>query len=528
MRYFSTGMSFDELPPEVLSLIGEYLSLDKVILSRYSTLTPAFRETVEAITFASIKIDSQELAHYTDLLQAHHPRRAVLRHLEFEVVLPVFTSTAALRFEREPDIRRNNEHASNALSALFTLLAHCDAAVNGRPIELTLGKAYSPMDPRYRTDKDAFYPGTTIRRVEWDGRHRHSFLRHLKVHDLPSIKRVVGFQCGHTCSYDRKYDPATLAFLAAKFPNLMGMHLWINNNELKYPDRRGNMRRDFGDALATIPSTNCQRFNLYFWAEPPVNHHFEPPDVRGNDGPDAFSIGLRNFFQVNNLVNIDLDGPICIAVELFWHKGEALHLPKVRMMKIGLSPCRPQGGYYLIRDPHSDIPDDSDNESEQWAYGSESDSGSNSSSGSESEIEDDEEFFAMEGLMSEEDDMSRTNRAARRAGLRPWRSFRCWPAAELIELYCAVARAAARMHQIQQLDVAIKIQLCPRTANEQQDFGFCYYSRGAECHNDKSTEERERNRLYWDAPNLWEMEGELKNLWKEVMGSDDIVRYTYW
>jgi hypothetical protein len=515
-------MSFDDLAPELLTTIVDHLGQSDERLSRYATVSAAFRGAVESVLYSSLRITSEDFDEFERIIQPQSPgRRDMLGTLMVTLILPSYTDAECAYFEREPDKQLNNESFTKALSRFFTMLSHRRASSSARPITLRLGDFHSPMDYPYRpnSEQNKWDEGIGKRKDLFWHRYEHSYLCLLGADnaELPSVSTVCSFIL--SANAGRRLAPATVAALANRLPDLNIITWELNDNDSRYPAIRSGLRRDFAQNLAYLRTPKLTHFNLTYLHNSPNNEGFRNANLLGDDGLDPLSMQLRNFLSTCNLVTISLAGPICIGPEFFWsdaqHRSLAESWSGLKTFDLDLSIVRPDGGWYLQRDPEADrdpddldLPDDDDHLSDS--------SGDDSSfSGSE------DSFFEVVGRPPDEYDYDREEW---RSGVVPFRGFRTHPGREVEVLFEAAARAAIHMKFVQRFAAGFSV----RRRGEFQDLAFIYQTRGSHVTPDGHYDGLQENKLIWMAPRGWRMGPTLERLWNEVIGDSGSINYEEW
>ena len=227
-------MPFTDLSAELLALIVSYLKQtpDRGRLASYTTICAGFRDAIEAETFSDLSVTSDELETLDGLMEHRPQRRAILGFLRLSVVLPTYSDQACGWYERKPDQDRNDESFTESMRKLFRVLSKCDRITKARPIDLSLERIHSPMDPPHRgqekrkADQSAYELGQ--RRDLFEHRYEHSYVSLLAEHDLLEIRRVRSLAILKSGG-SRNLDSAIGPMLGRLFPNLESINLYFND-----------------------------------------------------------------------------------------------------------------------------------------------------------------------------------------------------------------------------------------------------------------------------------------------------------
>lgn len=359
-------MSFQDLPVEILRDIIQYVSLNNDRLSPFSTVNAQLQDVVETHTFARLKVTTDDLSHLAVLLQSSPMRRAALQKLQLKVILPAYSSKARGFIENAADQASNDAHYSRVISSFFDILRQCDSETS-KPLSIKILGPSTEMDRGYRSQEQEAkdLDDRRRRRLRDLGglRYKHSHLQLLNADCLPNIHRVRKFYISG--DGPRFIEPAVAVVLQSKFPNLESSQWYISDNERRYPETRLRLRQALAKALLcreVDQSEQMKSFIMRLEHKPPQNHAFISTDARGPiyDELDDLSICLGDYLRFNNLVKVVLDGPVCIAPELLWRQDlsrEQLSWPSLEIFFITLQSVRPDGTWYLERDPFADFDD---------------------------------------------------------------------------------------------------------------------------------------------------------------------------
>ena len=246
-----------ELPIELMDIILSFSS--RKDFPRLSTVSRTWQFVIECHTMRAVRIKSTDLQEFSKIF-LHHNRRAALKKLAFDVVLPPYSDDQSTRFETQQDNRRNNEVQTDAIHSLFSILHSWDEEVgipgNGsasyqRPANAghtsLILKAYSSADPGQRPEITSCHFGA--RESLYEERYQRSFLRISMCDELPTASRIRSFEARELC-YQRRIEGASLSRVAAKLPNLEKIYWAVNDDEKIYETVRQQHR--FGNGLCNI------------------------------------------------------------------------------------------------------------------------------------------------------------------------------------------------------------------------------------------------------------------------------------
>ncbi|TKA26467.1 hypothetical protein B0A50_05304 [Salinomyces thailandicus] len=512
-------MSLADLPPELLGSIAKSLALDGP-LAPFACISKSWQYAVESLLFSSLRLTSEDL----DFLDAYVAtssslRRSVLKSVDFTVVLPTYDRAACARFEQEQDRQANNAVFSEAMQRLFAALKSCDEVEQPGPMRLGLPAPYSPGDAGHRkSEKDN--PGYL-----GDRRYEQSYLALLAGETLPELQRIRSFAV--FAATPRYVEPSAAVALAIKMPGLEKVMWQLWDGERMVPKLRKRLRLDLASALLSATSALKMLKDVEFKLqhEGPCNESFTNADVSGDStdiGVDQLSQSLKKLLQTSSLVNISLQGPICIGRHLFdgdLESGATDTWPNLQEFRMSFSIVRPDGGWYFERDPSAPSWQSDDDEEPHHGGWSES---------TGSDLEDSESFEEADSDELQRLDIYDENKASRLQGFEPAHYFRTQPNEHLSLLLKAMAQSVLRMPSLRIFAAGADIQPCPRTDYNPQTFEFEYAVLGTTNWKDQTSADEGSDRLYWTVPTGWRMGETLEKSWRRVLDEDGIVRYEEW
>lgn len=228
-------------------------------LPPYATVCKTWQWHIEQRTFREINLPSSELAYFSKLMTGH--RRATLREVKYQVVLPEYDDAACAVVETEEDKRVNDASFTTAITELFRLVKGWEeedeqelsrtgsSASEGLvPLSLEMSQIYSPSDPKKRSRKILSEQHRAVERGErrdlFEGRYCDSWLRLGPLDGVPELKRVTKYAVSP--SYPRPVEAESIARLAKKFPALEKLDLQIMERsedfEVRRKDRYGTYK----------------------------------------------------------------------------------------------------------------------------------------------------------------------------------------------------------------------------------------------------------------------------------------------
>lgn len=523
-------MSFNDLPATLTTQIVSYLALletrenlifrPKISISRYASISLRIQHAIEQRSFSRLTITSDDLATFEKLVARSRSRRAILRDVTFQAILPAYDMNVCTRFERSTDRKRNDEAFSTALKNLFTVLLPFNEDDRQGPFRLAIDAPFAPGDRCHRDDTFVNEYGDFDNDLS-NARFAHSYLRLDHPSEMPCLNKVTEFDVCN--SGPRCIAPGPIFSLLQSLPRVNELFLQLNDNEKLQAALRKQLRIDFTQALTSRQSANLTKFNIEYLHESPGDHRSKNIDVRNMTGSladDPLSLGLSQFISsCEGLTEVRLGGPICVDETLFTLIPDD-RWAHIKKFIVDLSCVRPDGGWYL--DEHTRFPRDEPSRQDGRTSGSDDETwGTVAIPTSYTE-----KSIASEGG----DDLPPDSYDKHAQGLQTgdahilW--FRSQPTEKLEQIWIAAARASALMPRLEMMTVGIEVAGCPRTDEQEQEFSFLYYAKGSERLD--SDEPAPLPELRWTAPSEWEMSKELEAQWRKVMGPTGVITHEHW
>lgn len=254
-------------------------------LPPYATVCKTWQWHIEQRTFREINLPSSELEYFSKLLTGY--RRAALREVKYQVVLPEYDDAACGVVETEEDKKVNNTAFTTAVTELFRLVKgweeEDEQELSGKgfsareglvPLSLEMSQIYSPSDAKKRNSALLREQHIAVERGErsdlFDGRLCDSWLRLGPLEGVPELKRVTKYTVSP--SYPRPVEAESIARLAKKFPVLEKLDLQIMERsedfEVRRKDRYGTYEHLYFVLLD--PLVQCFHSTHIFVYETPV------------------------------------------------------------------------------------------------------------------------------------------------------------------------------------------------------------------------------------------------------------------
>ncbi|KAI9642413.1 hypothetical protein NHQ30_009218 [Ciborinia camelliae] len=306
----------ERIPQEVLNRIVELLPdrhEHKLALPALATVSRAWQQAAERLTFRSLHINSKELDIFTSVFSSTSMiRRRFLRNLKFDILLPSYSDAACANYETEHNRTANSDVASLHISSAIQQLSQWPTDGN---LSFIIN-IYSPMDSSHRGqekligDMNAAEMGS--RQDIFGERYRYSYIR-LSNTDYPSVPCVTSFMPPQGTT--RFLDPSSLVKLTATFPNLQRINWPHQDPGFFLPLCRQHIK-EFAESISTyqVPATSKILDIKIETAEYPHNQRI--PNLAGTTGETSLCDALRTMIGKSKLEKIYYEGPI--DPSLFW------------------------------------------------------------------------------------------------------------------------------------------------------------------------------------------------------------------
>lgn len=224
------------LPPELVSIILEYISHDDLHLAKHATISRHWQAIIESKTFSSLKINTpKRLAEFNEL--SWDRRRSYVPKVDLIIQLESYydDDDACTRYENEGEMQRNNKIFTTSIHSLFITLAKWPAkeeaefslSIEARSPDDLLGQTPEAKREREKRIEES-YPSDDLQ----DKRFERSYLQFnaevvgVKCSAVPTITSL-----GIMGAINRsKIEPASCSFIVSKFPRLYRLVLYLNNS----------------------------------------------------------------------------------------------------------------------------------------------------------------------------------------------------------------------------------------------------------------------------------------------------------
>lgn len=283
----------------------------------YATISRQWQVAVENVNFTHIKVKSSDLAEFATVF-SYPRRRALLRRLDLDVVLPSYCETRVADFETREEHRANVTAFDKGVRALLDLLRHWEedtpggfAGYGGDDFALRI-EAHSPMDGKFGLHSVP----VGIGRDRYAGRYLvfvEALAEGTSPAPLPTVRRVSHFLYENP---ERQFHPAALCQVLDALPNLETIDLDLGEPPFKALGRRREHRLALAAGLEKLELSRLTSLRINWSCNmDPFNHSFNCGDLTV-DGVDALNEALRRLAQRCPLRELELKHAL-VSPELF-------------------------------------------------------------------------------------------------------------------------------------------------------------------------------------------------------------------
>ncbi|KAI1412615.1 hypothetical protein F5Y13DRAFT_199837 [Hypoxylon sp. FL1857] len=487
----------DNLSPEVLGLIVANLyakpppppfpdrRMSRAPHIPYAAVSRKWQHAVEPWIFTRIGLRSNELTTFADIF-ATPRRRALLRRLEYSVLLPTFGDSRR-------DFAENQAAFENGIRGLLDILRDWESDDAGSlELWLTFKWNVDMTEGPAEFHFDALNSSSSRRYLMLDGVR------------LPEVRRLTGLNI--LSSPGRALLPEAMCYLSNAMPCLEKLELEVLDPVNKRREMRKSHRLAFAAGLTALDLPRLAHLRIHHEITADVyNHSFDCGDLE-EDGIDSLNDALRRVSQTAPLASLDLSG-ILVSSDLFRNRrapgyDDSSVWPTLRHFNIKAGIIAPSGKWYYTGDPAAaDIGSDSEaGDEDEFSEGGSTASGSVASS------------------TESDDNMSRDERAN---GVRPTHTWREVPDPDVFNsLVRDMAGAVLRMPQLRSgsmevgTDYGAPVSVILKCAEAGQEL--------VDRPDWKLDSEEERRTRRWHAwvgvVTEWELPEDVKKVWEEWLG----------
>lgn len=304
---------------------------------------------VERQTFKSIKISSQELQEFSQILTPR--RRFLLTSLSFTAILPTYDAEAATRAESPAERAANDESYTEAISSLFHLLESWEIEnpelVSYR-FALTITHPQSPSDgsTSFSIAPQAGAPHRNKRSIR-HGRYLHSYISLEKPASLPILHRVKKLEMPQPKAVvaRRNLCPKVSMLFASKMPNLEQIEVSVDDDEKRFPEIRKQNRLEMAEVIHELSLPSLRIAIIEFSQRRYVDETVVPPILHDTAIPDPLSSAFYGLSL--NLVRLEISGVFDLSLLRPLQGLSGTPWPRLQALDITLFPTTPSGDWYF-------------------------------------------------------------------------------------------------------------------------------------------------------------------------------------
>ncbi|KAG9678707.1 hypothetical protein KCU99_g1085, partial [Aureobasidium melanogenum] len=366
----SSSMSFNDLPPAILTLIAVHLLNADLRLSPYATINKSWNTVIEAVIFRELR--SESLDHLAKIPDRMNPDRwEALRALDIIIQLPEYDRKQWHDLETQKDKNTNNAVFSDSLREIFATINSWQQYKSGPPrmtlaIQAISKSDYCHLDMRNRIKRH----GNAAPGME-DVRTEASYLHFLgSLPNCPTVSSLVfrgarllrqlpGNPTRPCCP--RLLSGESVIGITRACPSVNRIELELSDQESKNLELRNRERADFAVSLLELPHSVTQ-VKLHYPGVVPANQLFDPPSIPLVNGKDLFSHNLSTISR--NLENLEIKA--VLSDDFFELSDSNASWPRLRSLHISLEPCTPAGEWMLELDQEDTDIEPDDDEDEQY------------------------------------------------------------------------------------------------------------------------------------------------------------------
>ncbi|KAL4933949.1 uncharacterized protein BDV17DRAFT_298135 [Aspergillus undulatus] len=456
-------------------------------VAQYAPISRKWQSAVERYTMADIKKYSTELDKFRQVFSSPR-RRNCLRKLHYEIDLPTYSKNRFSCLERRRESKANNEAFRRGVRDFFDVISSWKT----QGVELILA-ASSPMDVGRRPEE--LESGLSSERWAFEDNY-------LTLDEAASLlKSVTSVEALKIPNGARSLHPSAIGKIIASLPGLERLTLELNAPKAKRVEMQDEHRLCLANALESPSLNKLRTLNIYIEQGIPRNHNFKnrPDDPNYPDG-DVLNAAIRKLAENTHLTNLNLTGDWLVSPALFNGQKQFPYLERVHIQG---APITYDG---------------------RWYYTGNSTAVNASYENTQDDAADDSDSDSNSSFNSEYGDSLPEGREALLNGDDPHHAWRTHPDPQVFDpLMKTMATAVLRMSSLQNLRFSMGSN------------SMFYNSITFEClkpgeHPEWSeypriTAELDTARCYVTLmpQTQWDVPGDVKTLWKEIVGEQGVV-----
>ncbi|KAI4867260.1 hypothetical protein F4820DRAFT_213794 [Hypoxylon rubiginosum] len=349
----------NKIPPEILLNIVDGLDAP---LARYASVSRAFRQVIEARTFANIQLTSteQSLTKF-DAIFSNTRRRYFVRELEYKVELPDISKKRFKKLQSNREAAENNRVYTVAVSALFTRLQKWTDATEDLEKAPSFRLTISSSSP-----KDSYRPESPHQHEHdpaWEVRNSFKYIEFNELEVLPPLLCVNEFD--HS---GRSLHPNVMAVINKALPRMKSLLWELFTAPRRLEALRADLRASMASVLADTEFSNLEALDIYYEDTDPLNQDWEPENLLDANGDDPLSLAVNRISRLPKLRLLELRGTHILSPAVFDVDGENRDAWRfLEYLYLDVSKTTPGGGWYFTGDREKTMTSDERIESDSEA-----------------------------------------------------------------------------------------------------------------------------------------------------------------
>ncbi|ETS87825.1 hypothetical protein PFICI_01653 [Pestalotiopsis fici W106-1] len=291
-------------------------------------------------------------------------KRALLRDIKFEVVLPEISIKRLKKVQSNAEAAANDAAFTRAISDFLGRLARWEARDDGASLSLTI----TAESPTHKKRKELVENGTLTN-------SHNSFGP--SIWEIRNMDRMLRFEAGNPPQLPEVPCITKLCCVEYLCPRSLhpGVQVAISNAcvaasvvewDLCLPGRRTmparvRERAALAQALRDAKLANVTELMLTLNDNDPMNEAFELDSLlEQHDDLDSLSLGVRHIAQLPMLRKLELRGTWILSPVAFGPHPELpdVHCSLLEEIVVDVSMCTPDGRYLMMGDPEDAGEDD--------------------------------------------------------------------------------------------------------------------------------------------------------------------------
>jgi hypothetical protein len=342
----------EKLPIELLDLVASHLQSP---LAPYATISRQWQKTIEAKTFHSLCLDSDQapFQQFHDIVTGSH-RRERLKEIWYMVWLPNIEQSRVYKLKGR---RENAANSAAYTQAIFNLLVQLRAWEEVEPRK-NLGEFTLSLSADIGLEDEPESFDCTIQpTLEHRNASGYAIVfdcEAVQSQSFPPVPWVTDLYAG----WDIDLHPSFILKLTDAFPGLESFDFTFRSPGRRLPSRRREFRSSLGHALLHGCFESLRCVELSWQDRDPQNQASDPGDMsEPGSQEDLLSMGLRRLSQLPHLQHLIITGRIIVSPAVFalipsaTVHGDLPLWPSLVTMDVEMSLTTPDGKWHFAGNP---------------------------------------------------------------------------------------------------------------------------------------------------------------------------------